>query len=303
MKNIKQIAKLSEGFKGEITVRLSNSSIESYQRKSTFRNLYLTSIGYYPNARLHYYERTKEQSNYFILLYCIAGDGFCNIGGVDYKIDTNQYIIIPRGISHSYGSSVDNPWSIYWAHFNGECSAKLSPILARPQHINPDVNSRIKERIDLFEQIITLLKSDYTFEAMEYANSCFLHFIYSLIHIDKYRNITTNSAPQSTVSQKAIHYMREGIERNISVDELASFCGYSKGRFITIFRQEVGESPIHHFNRLKIELACQYIRQTSIKTEQICHKIGITNPLYFSRLFKQFMSIPPSEYKRTINKL
>ena len=52
-----------------------------------------------------------------------------------------------------------------------------------------------------------------------------------------------------------------------------------------------------YFNKLKIERACELLKKTDLKINQICYKIGIEDPFYFSRLFSKTIGMSPTKYK------
>ena len=67
------------------------------------------------------------------------------------------------------------------------------------------------------------------------------------------------------------------------------------------FKKHTGMSPLAYFNRLKIERACQLLKDTDLKVNQICLKLGIDDQYYFSRLFSKTMGISPTAYRETVH--
>jgi YesN/AraC family two-component response regulator len=49
---------------------------------------------------------------------------------------------------------------------------------------------------------------------------------------------------------------------------------------------------------MKIQEACKYLNFTDMRVNQLCHKIGVEDPFYFSRLFSKVMGCSPSEYRK-----
>ena len=45
--------------------------------------------------------------------------------------------------------------------------------------------------------------------------------------------------------------------------------------------------------------ACELLDHTDMHVNQICHKIGIRDCYYFSRLFSKTMGIPPKDYRKS----
>ncbi len=55
-----------------------------------------------------------------------------------------------------------------------------------------------------------------------------------------------------------------------------------------------------YINQLKVQAACHWLEQTELRVNQICHKVGIEDPYYFSRLFAKTMGVSPQEYRGRI---
>jgi AraC-like DNA-binding protein len=92
------------------------------------------------------------------------------------------------------------------------------------------------------------------------------------------------------------HYMKENIERRITLQDILNYVGYSSTRFFTLFKKQMGCSPLAYFNRLKIEYACHMLKVTDLHINQICYKIGFEDSLYFSRMFSKVVGMSPSEH-------
>ena len=52
------------------------------------------------------------------------------------------------------------------------------------------------------------------------------------------------------------------------------------------------------FNLKKTQKACEYLNYTDLSIKEISYKIGFDDPLYFSRIFKNFMGKSPRNYKK-----
>lgn len=218
--------------------------------------------------------------------------------GVRCSVRANQCFILPAGKPHSYGADEDDPWTIYWIHFKGKLASQSILHLSFPMEIKPGAHSRIGFRLDMFEEIMHTLELGYSHENLLFACSVFHHFLGTLRFVQQYRNAVGKEDCDADISLAAIHFMKENIERRLSLKEIASHIGYSETRFSVIFKSKTGYSPLNYFNQLKIQQACRLLDFTDMKINQVCFKIGIDDPYYFSRLFKKVMGISPAEYKR-----
>ena len=189
---------------------------------------------------------------------------------------------------------------VYSLLLNAKYAYDYLHYLADPQmeDIKPEIHSRISNRIALFEEIFNTLKAGYSNENLHYASSLFHYYLGSLKYIQQYRNAGAKEADDSNVVDIAIHYMKENIEKHLTLQEISEHLGYSASHFSMLFRKKTGHSPLSYFNLLKIQQACFILDSTDMKINQVCYKIGIEDSYYFSRLFHKIMGISPKEYRK-----
>jgi hypothetical protein len=292
------MVRLKSGFNGERAIVIPQLIIKMMEQDPLVSTLHITDIGYYPKASYHFRER-KEPINQYVFIYCIDGSGWFRIGEKEeYMVSANQYFILPAGVPHTYATNPNNPWTIYWIHFKGTLASYYVQEVAHPVDIKAEICSRISNRIALFEEIFNTLKVGYSNENLHYASSLFHYFLGSLKYIQQYRNAGKDTIDDGNVSDIAIHYMKENIERKLSLQELSDHLGYSVSHFSMLFKKKTGHSPLSYFNLLKIQQACFILDSTNMKINQLCYKIGIEDTYYFSRLFHKVMGVSPKEYRK-----
>lgn len=292
--------KQKDGFKGEKFHVLPPASIATLERHPLSAILHITDIGFYPHAANHFRERPLPLEQY-VFIYCVTGSGWYNVGGRHYEVEADSYFILPPGSPHSYGASADNPWTIYWIHFNGSLASEFMPESLAPVNIKPGEKSRIAHRIDIFEEIMMTLDNGQGLENLLYACSVFHHFLGSLRFLQQYRAVAPTLSPGTDITGNAIHYMNENIGKQVRLAQIASYTGYSPSQFSARFVKDTGSPPIEYFNRMKIRYACRLLENSRLKINIICHKVGIADPYYFSRLFKRLTGLSPADYRRSFS--
>ena len=284
---------MKDGFTGERSIVLPQITIEMEQNDPLVSSLHITDIGYYPHAESHFRERLKPISEY-VLIYCMEGEGWFKLEEQEYRVRANQFFILPPNRPHTYGADKDNPWTIYWIHFTGSHAAIYSENSQVPMDIRPALNSRISERQHVFEEIFSTLERSTDLESLRYASSLLHYYLASMRYLRLYR-------PEATTSPSLIdavkHYMQENIERHLTLEQIAQYTGYSPSHFSSLFRKATGESPLAYLNRQKIEHACLLLETTDMRVNQICHKVGISDNYYFSRLFSKLKGCSPKQYR------
>lgn len=291
------MAKLKSGFFGERAIVLPPPVVEEQRNDSLGSLLHITDIGYYPNAKYHFRQRSKEEAAQFILIYCVDGSGWFEVENKHYKVVPDHFFILPKGKAHAYGCDTRNPWTIYWLHFDGEKAGFFSEGLDKPTPITTQENSRIEERLNLFEEIFHTLKNGYGKNNLDYSSAILFHFLGSLKFLGSYRDSFFSGQGQPDVVDNSIHFMREHLHRKLSLKEIADYAGLSASHFSTLFQKKTGYSPLSYFSQLKIQQACQLLDFSGLKINQISLNLGFDDPLYFSRVFTKTMGTSPSEYR------
>ena len=294
---IEAMIKIKEGFKGERFVSLPDELLDSYSSEPLIGNLYVRKIGFFPKVKYHYVQK-DQGSKYAMLIYCTEGKGWYTIYGKTYTVVENQYIIIPPDVPYSFGADEHDPWTIYFLHFKGKLCKEFVPSYNMPKDILPGEHSRLQDRIRLFEEIYSCFSMGYTKEYMIYSSMCLYMFLSSFIYLEQFRYYNLPPHNAYSFSSKVIHYMQENVERNLTLEQLATYFKYSPSHFSMLFQKETRMSPINYFIRLKIQKACQYIVLTNLKLNEISIKLGFEEPAYFSRIFTRVMGVSPSVYRK-----
>jgi AraC family transcriptional regulator, arabinose operon regulatory protein len=291
------MAKLKSGFSGERAIIIPAPIIEELKNDTLGSLLHITDIGYYPKAVFHFRSRSREDSKQYVLIYCVEGEGWFEIEGIRHKVLPDHFFILPKGKAHSYGSNANNPWTIYWIHFDGDKAGFFSEELDKPTRVSPEKDSRIQDRLHLFEEIYATLKNGYSKNNLEYSISSLFHFLGSLKFLGAYRESLSTKQNERDVPGEAIHYMRENIHKRLTLKDISEYVGLSSSHFTTLFQKSTGYSPISYLLQLKIQQACHYLDFSDMRITQIALMIGFDDPFYFSRIFTKTMGNSPSEYR------
>ena len=182
----------------------------------------------------------------------------------------------------------------------------MAPSFLPPQpgaiDVAPQLHSRIHQRIELFEEILHTLEMGYSRENLLYACAVLHHFLASLRYLRPYRAAPRREAGRRGRARRHSHRshpLHEGEHRRrLTLEDMAARLGYTPTYFASLFSQRTGYAPIAYFNQLKVQEACALLDFTDMRVNQVCYKIGIADPYYFSRLFTKIMGMSPRAYKQ-----
>ncbi|WPP40508.1 helix-turn-helix domain-containing protein [Paenibacillus hunanensis] len=89
------------------------------------------------------------------------------------------------------------------------------------------------------------------------------------------------------------HYRRS----NLQVHDIAKDIHFSTGYLSLIFRRRMNQTLWEYITELRIELAKHLLCTTSKKRDEIAYEIGYESPEHFSRMFKRYTGLSPTEYR------
>ena len=96
---------------------------------------------------------------------------------------------------------------------------------------------------------------------------------------------------------KAIGFIQKNPKDNLSLQSIADNAGFSLNYFDAIFRQHTGYSPVEYSRIYKLTRSALELRRTQKTILDIALDFGYASPESFTRAFKNFYSITPSEYR------
>ena len=285
------------GFEGQRLIILPGVIVDILAKHPITKQVFITGIGYFPKAMNHYVEQ-KAGIGQHILIYCVEGNGWIELDNKKTNICPSQLIIIPAGTPHKYGSSENDPWTIYWFHFSGEISGNIvNLIIEKTRKYQPNIGFS-ENRIKLFEEMYTNLERGYIMDNLLHVNMTFYHFLSSTIYEEKF-NFKGSNTEKDRIDL-LIEYVQNNLGVALKLEDLALHTNLSISQFSTVFKSRTGYSPIEYVNHLKVQKACQQLLLTEYTVKQIAYNIGIEDPYYFSRMFSKLMGVSPNSYRKKI---
>jgi AraC family transcriptional regulator of arabinose operon len=284
----------AEGFSGQRIVVLPKAVVAAALRQPLMCNLLPTDIGFYPKAKGHFIQRLTgvDQS---IFIYCIKGEGWCDLGENRYEIHPGQLLVIPPGTPHSYGAKENGFWTIYWAHIKGENNLLLLSELGVTKGKPIIWLGEEPEVLALFEELLDIMEHGYAASRLLYASQILTHLV-GLMVWASHRSSGGNLNTTQKVAQ-SIAYMKQHLEQPVTVSTFATMANLSESHYRSLFKNQTGYAPMDYFIRLRIHKACQLLDTTDLSVKEIARMTGFQDAFYFSRAFKIVVELSPAKYR------
>jgi AraC-type DNA-binding domain-containing proteins len=285
-----------EGFREQRLVVLPEYMQRELARHALTRDLFVSDIGFFPRAEYHYRER-PEGADSHIFIYCIEGEGAVELKGRPAApVTPGRLAVIPAGIPHRYWAAERQPWSIYWFHLKGGHAGEFIRVYGLDQEPFALPRELAQTFVAQVDQALAMIAG------RPYSLPIHIHCAQAIRWLLSGMGQALLEAgagrKPGTRLDPAIRYMKEHIATTVRLPELARHTGISRQHLIHLFKRETGFSPIDYFLRLKMHHAANMLDTTDLTVKEVAAAVGMSDPYYFSRLFKKMIGHPPTDYRK-----
>ena len=238
-----------------------------------------------------------EGRNDYQLLYIAAGKGeFYFKGSKEPTIVTKGNMILFRpGEPQVYYYYAVDKTEVYWVHFTGW---KVEEYLERyelPHDENVFYTGVSPDYPWIYNQMIRELQ----LQRVNHEDMISLYMHHIFITINRYikeRRETKNDTINDI--ERAAHYFKDNYNKQISIEQYAEEHLISVNWFIHNFKSVMKMSPMQYIISLRIAMAKGYLENSTKNVAEISNEVGYENALYFSRLFRKYTGMTPTEYRK-----
>lgn len=241
--------------------------------------------------------------NHFLFHYIISGTGTLyaddSTGTTKtYHLKSGEgFLIFPNQIT-TYIADKELPWEYVWIEFDGlrakEAMDTAGFSLDRPifHTKKRDMSQKMKE-----ELVYIATHSDETiFNIIGHLYLFLDYFMRSTVSTV----VKGSTKLQDYYIKKAITYIEQNFQNDISVVDIANRLGINRSYFGKIFKQTLKQTPQEFLINYRMIKATELLRLTKMSIGDISKAVGYENQLHFSRAFKKIYNISPREW-RNIN--
>lgn len=234
--------------------------------------------------------RQRINSNVFAVEYVSEGIFIFNHNGIEVRCAPGEIFLVHMGSDSSMRcetlTAVKKVVNITGSLLQALLSATG---LDRVYHIRPADNSRIDR---IFEEIYSV-GSRQPFDQFTMSKLCY--------------ELLLTLAEQAVVSprpeelQKAIVFISESLDRQVTLTEIAQAACVSKATLNRLFQQYMQCSPINYFLKQKLEKARFLLQYYPAK--KISSMLNYSSCQYFSAEFKKHYGISPRNFRHRLEEM
>lgn len=270
--------------------------------------LTIGTIGYEEVGANESYPTTGHASGYYFkldkgrvldeyqMLYVVSGKGLFNSAHVkDAPLNPGDAFLLFPGEWHSYHPLMNTGWKCHWIGFKGKnMDDRVKLGFLSPMH--PIYHLGYSSEIEYLYKTAyktAIEEKAYTQQLLAGIVNHMIGLMYSLE-----RNIDLkNNQGHTDLMQKACMVIREKLEDDLVIQDLAETLGFSYSNFRKLFKEYTNISPSTYQQDLRLQRAKELLTSTNLSIKEIAYRLRFDSPDYFSAKFKAKVGVKPSEYR------
>lgn len=147
---------------------------------------------------------------------------------------------------------------------------------------------------NIFGQDLTELNALLAHSSMDYIRKFLAD---TLLTISEELNVKKNS---NKLFQSVLDYIQHNYHKDISRETVAREVFITPGYLSLLFKQELKTNFLEYLHKIRIDRACELLRDRSMKLSDIAHDVGYNDEKYFFQVFKKYAGMTPSQYRNNL---
>lgn len=242
------------------------------------------------------YNFSGEKHSYWELTYVDKGELLTTIDGVSYHLKQGDLIFYAPMQFHT--QSTFEKISSSYLTINFKMNFNHADLLCNK------IFSLQRDSYFIVTKLIEELSNDNL-----YSNDLSLCYLKELIiQMLRFDNSHFHSKPtthmQQTYENELLNdillYIDDNIYEKISVSTLCDHFCISTSMLHSLFRKNMNNTAKNYINELKLSKSKELIRNSTHTLSEISEMLGFSSIHYFSKKFKSYFNISPTEYSKSI---
>ena len=271
---------------------------------------------------IHYFEFDKnfktdgEKHDFWEIVYADKGEIICSTENGEVTLKENEMIFHKPNEFHSLKANKKTPPNVFIISFTTSSPAMIF-FENKKMYLKKELSKYIFTIISEAKKTYDIPYSDPELKKMNLLSNPILggqQMIKNFLEILLINLMRTaekekdsevfiqNKDINNKIVQDIIELFNINIYEKICVDEIIKELNYSRTHIFKQFRKFTGKSLIEYFTYLKIEKSKELLREKNNSIKEIAEKLSFDTPNYFSKTFKKYTKITPSEYVRRLPK-
>lgn len=251
----------------------------------------------------------EEEHDFHEFAYVDSGAIRCTLENEEIDLSQSDFLLIPPQKKHFYSAIKGRSASIFIVCFrsNSDILAVFNKKITLNKELKLLLADIVKESKNAFSfpfnKKLKLLSSPlYGAQQLVENNieKLFIHLIRNEINQNDNIKFVMNSVElENNLINDIVTLLQANLYSRISLDEISRQTFFSKTFLNNIFKKNIGSPIMQYYTYLKIQEAKKLLRE-NVSPTAISMRMQFDSPTYFTKVFKKYTNMTPTEYKKTI---
>jgi AraC-like DNA-binding protein len=273
---------------GHITYRVS---VNSYPIREEISVLFAGQAETEPS-----HDVPPQVYDYYLVHMVIAGKGMFRCLGKEYQLEAGDSFFIFPGELVSYTADSIDPWVYRWVGFRGTDVDRMLSQAGIGVHRSTVRATNRRRAETLYRQVERVLEESTpgsNYSAGGYFRLLLAEYARAAgSGLNRSRAAAYTSEPMD----RAIRWLMVQYSQQISIEAMARQLGYHRTHLSKLFKQHTGQSPMNFLLKIRMERAQSLLLQP-LTVEQVASSVGYSDALYFSKQFRKYYGMSPTQYR------
>ncbi|GMK42044.1 AraC family transcriptional regulator [Paenibacillus sp. CCS19] len=263
------------------------------------------------------WEYPMHEHSQYEINYLLEGEQLMTVNGTPYMQKAGDLILIRPGEEHSSRSANGKPFMYFCLHFNIDDHLFLSLLARMKQVLFASGGQLTTQVVPVLHKLITIAGEDddasivTRMRLQSAAFELFGNLLEALsqeavsLSADNYERFELANRIRSrlqtiagrTFKSSAEHVDEVG-DKHYGIDDIAEELGISVSHCNRVFRHVYGQSPRAYLSELVLDEAKLLLADPQLPVQTISSVLGYRDIAHFSRQFKRWTGVSPSDYRR-----
>ena len=231
----------------------------------------------------------------FQIIYVTRGTGvFETKTAGACAIHAGSLFMLFPGEWHRYAPDIKTGWDEYWVAFQGNAANGIAADNALSPS-SPVLQASVDEALlENFVRIADEMRD----EAIGYQKiiAARTRLIFALASAAADR-VSYKDTDRLRVIERAKCLLLEKVDQPVIIEEMAADLGIGYTAFRRTFREYTGLSPAQYHLQLRLNMARELLRTTTLPVAVVGQRVGFDSAYYFARIFREKTGYTPSAYR------
>ena len=234
---------------------------------------------------------------HYLIHYVLRGKGRFVMNGKEYPLEEGAGFLIEPGELAFYQADEHEPWTYVWVGFSGAKAAEyvrgMGLSVLHPVFASEYADELYRTVMDMMEHNTYGLTNDLRRNGL-------LGIFLSIIARTASLQEKSESDKANIYVSKAVDFIRSNYYNPIRVTHVADYVCINRSYLYTLFKEHLHMSPQQFLTGVRIAKAVELLQMTELPVESIAISCGYSDPLVFTKAFRQVKGISPSGYRKEI---